>query len=62
MTELAVLRDLIDAAFERRTELTAQNVPAEVDAAIEACLTLLDRGEVRVAEPGSAAAGSSTNG
>jgi len=51
MSELAVLRDLIDAAFERRAELTPQNVPSEVDAALEACLTLLDRGAVRVAEP-----------
>src|SRR6185312_5758766 len=51
MTELAVLRDLIDAAFERRAELTPQNVPQEVDAAIEACLTLLDSGAARVAEP-----------
>ncbi|HEY7963689.1 MAG: 2,3,4,5-tetrahydropyridine-2,6-dicarboxylate N-succinyltransferase [Steroidobacterales bacterium] len=51
MTELAVLRDLIDAAFERRAELTPQNVPEQVDAAIEACLTLLDSGAARVAEP-----------
>ena len=51
MTELAVLRDLIDAAFERRAELTPQNVPEEVDAAIEASLTLLDSGAARVAEP-----------
>ena len=51
MTELAVLRDLIDAGFERRAELTPQNLPSELDAAIEACLSLLDSGAARVAEP-----------
>ena len=51
MADLAKLRSLIDAAFERRGELSPENLPSELDAALEECLTLLDRGAVRVAEP-----------
>jgi 2,3,4,5-tetrahydropyridine-2-carboxylate N-succinyltransferase len=51
MSELQRLRTLIDAAFERRASLGAGNLPRELDAALEECLTLLDRGELRVAEP-----------
>jgi len=51
MSELAALAAVIDAAFERRATLSPQNVPHELDAALEECLTLLDRGAVRVAEP-----------
>jgi 2,3,4,5-tetrahydropyridine-2-carboxylate N-succinyltransferase len=51
MTELTKLRTVIDAAFERCDELSPENLPRAVDAALEECLTLLDRGEVRVAEP-----------
>jgi 2,3,4,5-tetrahydropyridine-2-carboxylate N-succinyltransferase len=51
MSEPAHLRGVIDAAFERRASLSARQLPRELDAALEECLTLLDRGELRVAEP-----------
>ena len=51
MRELAQLRTLIDAAYERRAALSPRHTPAELDEALEECLTLLDRGELRVAEP-----------
>ena len=51
MRELAQLRTLIDAAYERRAALSPKHTPTELDAALEECLTLLDRGELRVAEP-----------
>jgi 2,3,4,5-tetrahydropyridine-2,6-dicarboxylate N-succinyltransferase len=51
MSDLKALAALIDAAFERRASLSAHNLPRELDAALEECLTLLDRGEARVAEP-----------
>ena len=50
-SEQAQLRAVIDAAFERRAELSPQNLPPELDAALEACLGLLDSGAARVAEP-----------
>jgi 2,3,4,5-tetrahydropyridine-2-carboxylate N-succinyltransferase len=45
------LRSLIEAAWERRAELSPRNVPPELSDALEECLTLLDAGTVRVAEP-----------
>jgi 2,3,4,5-tetrahydropyridine-2-carboxylate N-succinyltransferase len=51
MSELAHLRMIIDAAFERRGSLSAGSTPAELDGALQECLTLLDRGELRIAEP-----------
>ena len=51
MREPAQLRTLIDAAYERRAALSPRHTPAELDEALEECLTLLDRGELRVAEP-----------
>ena len=51
MRELAQLRTLIDAAYERRAALSPRHTPGELDEALEECLTLLDRGELRVAEP-----------
>ncbi len=51
MTDLTRLRALIEAAFERRAELTPQNIPAELVSAIEECVGLLDSGAARVAEP-----------
>src|SRR3569833_1318144 len=51
MTDLAKLQSLIDAAFERRAELTPRNLTADVGAAIEECIELLDSGKARVAEP-----------
>ena len=51
MSDTARLRALIDAAWERRTQLTPDNVTPELAAALEECLTLLDGGRARVAEP-----------
>jgi 2,3,4,5-tetrahydropyridine-2-carboxylate N-succinyltransferase len=51
MNQLEPLKAVIDAAFERRAELTPQNLPGELAAALEECLTLLDSGRARVAEP-----------
>lgn len=47
---LQKLRTTIDAAFERRAEIAPKNVPAELQAAIEASVALLDSGQARVAE------------
>jgi 2,3,4,5-tetrahydropyridine-2-carboxylate N-succinyltransferase len=44
------LKSTIDAAFERRAELTPKTVPAELNAAIDECIELLDSGRARVAE------------
>jgi 2,3,4,5-tetrahydropyridine-2,6-dicarboxylate N-succinyltransferase len=51
MTDVTALRATIDAAFEQRAQLSAQNLPRALDAALEECLALLDSGAVRVAEP-----------
>ena len=51
MSETARLRAIIDAAFERRAALRPEDIPGELHEALEQCLTLLDRGELRVAEP-----------
>ena len=51
MTDSIRLKTLIDAAFERRAELTPQSVSAELAAAIDECIALLDTGAGRVAEP-----------
>jgi 2,3,4,5-tetrahydropyridine-2-carboxylate N-succinyltransferase len=45
------LRATVEAAFERRTDLSPKNLTPALAAALEECLTLLDSGEVRVAEP-----------
>jgi 2,3,4,5-tetrahydropyridine-2,6-dicarboxylate N-succinyltransferase len=50
MSDPRQLQPLIDAAFERRTELSSKNVPHELSVALDDCLDLLDRGSVRVAE------------
>jgi 2,3,4,5-tetrahydropyridine-2-carboxylate N-succinyltransferase len=47
---LQTLRGVIDGAFERRAEITPKNVPADVNAAIEESIALLDSGKARVAE------------
>ncbi|HVW71284.1 MAG TPA: 2,3,4,5-tetrahydropyridine-2,6-dicarboxylate N-succinyltransferase [Steroidobacteraceae bacterium] len=44
------LRTTIDTAFERRADITPKNVPADVDAAVEETIELLDSGKARVAE------------
>jgi 2,3,4,5-tetrahydropyridine-2-carboxylate N-succinyltransferase len=51
MSEPAQLRSIIEAAFERRAQLSAHQLPPEIDQALEECLTLLDGGQLRVAEP-----------
>jgi 2,3,4,5-tetrahydropyridine-2,6-dicarboxylate N-succinyltransferase len=40
----------IDAAFEERTTLTPANAPADIVAAVDAAITMLDSGAARVAE------------
>ena len=45
------LRQVIDDAFERRTNLTPANCPDEVCGAVDAVVAGLDDGSLRVAEP-----------
>jgi 2,3,4,5-tetrahydropyridine-2-carboxylate N-succinyltransferase len=47
----AGLRATVEAAFERRAELTPRSLPRELAEALEECLNLLDSGQARVAEP-----------
>lgn len=47
------LKSTITEAWERRDGLSAQSAPGEVREAVGQCIELLDRGELRVAEPGS---------
>ncbi len=51
MADIEKLRAVIEAAFERRAELTPRNLPADVGTAIDECIELLDSGHARVAEP-----------
>jgi 2,3,4,5-tetrahydropyridine-2,6-dicarboxylate N-succinyltransferase len=44
------IQTTVEAAFEARATITPQNVPAEVRAAIDTALSLLDTGTLRVAE------------
>jgi 2,3,4,5-tetrahydropyridine-2-carboxylate N-succinyltransferase len=46
----ASLIDTINAAFERRTDLSPKNSPADIRKAVEEAITLLDGGKARVAE------------
>jgi 2,3,4,5-tetrahydropyridine-2,6-dicarboxylate N-succinyltransferase len=48
--DVGKLKSIIDAAFERRVELTPKTVSADLNAAIEECIELLDSGRARVAE------------
>jgi 2,3,4,5-tetrahydropyridine-2-carboxylate N-succinyltransferase len=48
--DVSKLKSAIDAAFERRAELTPKTVSADLNAAIEECIELLDSGRARVAE------------
>jgi 2,3,4,5-tetrahydropyridine-2-carboxylate N-succinyltransferase len=50
MTEHASLAATIDAAFDERMKYTPGNTPADVIAAVEQALGLLDSGAARVAE------------
>jgi 2,3,4,5-tetrahydropyridine-2,6-dicarboxylate N-succinyltransferase len=45
------LRATVEAAFERRAELSPRNLTPALAAALEECLSLLDSGQARVAEP-----------
>jgi 2,3,4,5-tetrahydropyridine-2-carboxylate N-succinyltransferase len=49
------LQAAIEAAFESRASITPRNAPAEVRAAVESALGLLDAGTLRVAEKVGAA-------
>ncbi len=46
------LENVISDAWENRGEITPRNTSAELREAIDNCLTLLDSGKARVAEPG----------
>jgi 2,3,4,5-tetrahydropyridine-2-carboxylate N-succinyltransferase len=50
MTDLTTLANTLTAAFEKRTEFSPKNAPADVRNAVEAALQLLDSGKARVAE------------
>jgi len=50
MTDTTKLRELIEAAFERRIEISPKRISRELDLALEECLELLDSGRARVAE------------
>ncbi|HTL20144.1 MAG TPA: 2,3,4,5-tetrahydropyridine-2,6-dicarboxylate N-succinyltransferase [Steroidobacteraceae bacterium] len=51
--ELERIRNIIEDAFERRATLSSQHLPRALDEALDECLTRLDRGELRVAQPGA---------
>jgi 2,3,4,5-tetrahydropyridine-2-carboxylate N-succinyltransferase len=51
MSAAARLQAIIEAAFEQRAGLAPGRLPRELEAALDECLELLDRGAVRVAEP-----------
>jgi 2,3,4,5-tetrahydropyridine-2-carboxylate N-succinyltransferase len=51
--ELERIRNIIEAAFEQRATLSSQHLPRALDEALDECLTRLDRGELRVAQPGA---------
>ena len=51
-TKHAQLADLIESAWEKRSELSPSNASAELRQAVEDCLDALETGELRVAEPG----------
>jgi len=44
------LRTVVEDAFERRAQITPENVPHELSVALDDCLELLDAGRARVAE------------
>ena len=49
-TRLATLREIIEDAFENRSTLEPGKVPAAIGAAVDEVMTLLDEGNIRVAE------------
>ena len=50
-TDTTDLEATIDAAFERRTELSPADADSDTGRAVERAIALLDSGEARVAEP-----------
>jgi 2,3,4,5-tetrahydropyridine-2-carboxylate N-succinyltransferase len=50
MSDTQKLQTLIEAAFEKRAEITPKNIARELFDAIETTIDLLDRGKLRVAE------------
>ncbi len=51
MSDLSDLSTIIDAAWERRGDLSPSNADTETREAVEHCIAGLDAGELRVAEP-----------
>jgi 2,3,4,5-tetrahydropyridine-2-carboxylate N-succinyltransferase len=51
VTGATALRATVEAAFERRAELSPKSLTPALAAALEECLALLDSGQARVAEP-----------
>ena len=50
---MTTIQNIINSAWERRTELSPSKVEHEIKSAVEQCIEALDRGELRVAEPGA---------
>jgi 2,3,4,5-tetrahydropyridine-2,6-dicarboxylate N-succinyltransferase len=50
MTDYTALANILTAAFEQRAQFSPKNAPAEVRAAVDEAISLLDTGKVRVAE------------
>src|SRR5690606_17409834 len=50
MTAHAQLQAIIEGAWENRASLSPKSTPAEIRAAVEQCIGLLDSGAARVAE------------
>src|SRR5262245_64122052 len=48
---LSTLQNVIERAWERRSELSPTRADAEVRSAVDECLAALDAGKLRVAEP-----------
>ena len=51
MSDLSKLNTIVDAAWERRGDLSAGAADADIRDAVEQCIAGLDAGELRVAEP-----------
>jgi 2,3,4,5-tetrahydropyridine-2-carboxylate N-succinyltransferase len=50
MSDIPKLQELIEAAFEKRAQITAKTISRELFSAVEATIALLDCGTLRVAE------------
>jgi 2,3,4,5-tetrahydropyridine-2-carboxylate N-succinyltransferase len=51
MTDIDKLKTTIETAYEGRAQITPRTITPQVRSAVTECIELLDRGEVRVAEP-----------